>query len=328
MKKTGLFIILWIIVKISFGQDPHFSQFYAAPLYLGPSFAGAAEDTRLMTNYRDQWPKMPGVFVTYSFAADHYIPDLNSGFGLFVMKDQAGDGKIDITNISANYAYRVKLNNQWYFRPGIKGFYYQNFINYNKIVFNDQLNFGSNNPSSVEIKEDNRTNYFDFGASLLFHSDKYWAGGSVDHMIKMSPSFKDNINYAPMKYTLFGGANFPLGNLSFNRNRNKIITAFQFKSQGQTQQLDLGAYYKRNSLMVGLWYRGLPLIAPNPTSDAIIIMLGYTSKDFTVGYSYDLTVSRLITYTGGAHELSFIYKFNMTDVFGDRKRSAIPCPAL
>jgi len=93
MKKTGLFIILLLVVRIGFGQDPHFSQFYAAPLYLGPSFAGAGENTRIMTNYRDQWPKMPGVFVTYSFSADHYMPDLNSGFGLFVMKDQAGDGK-------------------------------------------------------------------------------------------------------------------------------------------------------------------------------------------------------------------------------------------
>jgi len=147
-------------------------------------------------------------------------------------------------------------------------------------------------------------------------------------MIKMSPSFKDNLNYAPIKYTLFGGANFPLGNLNFNRNRNKIITAFQLKSQGQSQQLDFGAYYKRNSLMVGLWYRGLPLITENPTSDALIIMLGYTNPEFTVGYSYDLTVSRLITYTGGAHELSFIYKFNMNNVFGKQRHSAIPCPAF
>ena len=328
MKRTGLIIILLVLARIGFGQDPHFSQFYAAPLYLGPSFAGASEDTRVMTNYRDQWPKLPGVFVTYSFSADHYIPDLNSGFGLFVMKDQAGKGKINITNVSANYSYKVNLNDRWYFRPGIKGFYYQNFINYDKIVFNDQLDFGTNNPTSVEIAEDNRTNYFDFGASVLFHNDKYWVGGSMDHLIKMSPSFSDNLNYAPLKYTVFGGANFPLGRLNFNRNRNTIITAFQFKSQGQSQQLDVGAYYKRNSLMVGLWYRGLPIISPTPTSDALIVMLGYTNASFTVGYSYDLTVSRLITYTGGAHELSFIYKFNVNSVFGETTHSGIPCAAL
>ena len=328
MKKIGLVLVLWMIVKLGFAQDPHFSQFYAAPMYLGPSFAGASENTRIMTNYRDQWPKLPGVFVTYSFSADHYLPDLNSGFGLFVMKDQAGDGKINITNISANYAYKVNLSDRWYFRPGIKGFYYQNFINYNKIIFNDQLDFENNTPSSVEIPEDNRTNYFDFGASALFHNDKYWVGGTVDHLIKMSPSFKDNLNYAPVKYTIYGGANFPLGRLSFNRSRNRIITAFQIKSQGQTQQMDMGAYYQKNSLMIGLWYRGIPFLMPNPTSDALIVMLGYTNPNFTVGYSYDLTVSRLITYTGGAHELSFMYKFAVEDVFGRERHAAIPCPAL
>jgi type IX secretion system PorP/SprF family membrane protein len=328
MKKFIIILILGLVVRFAFGQDPHFSQFYATPLYLAPSFAGSSENTRLMTNYRDQWPKMPGTFVTYSFAADHYIDEYNSGLGLFVMKDQAGSGKIDITSISANYAYRVKLNNKWFFRPGLKVFYYQNFINYNKIIFNDQLDFEQNNPTSVEIPEDNRTNYIDFGTSFLFHNDQFWVGGAADHLIKASPSFRDNLNYAPMKYSIFGGANIPIEKLRFQRKIHKMIATFQLKRQGQTQQLDLGAYYQKNSIMVGLWYRGIPLVTPTPTTDALILLLGYTNSNMTIGYSYDLTISRLITYTGGAHELSFIYRFNSENLFGRERHSAIPCPAL
>lgn len=328
MKKIILIILVSLIGKFSAGQDPQFSQFYASPLYLGPSFAGASESTRLMLNYRDQWPKIPGVFVTYSFSADHYIDELNSGIGLFVMKDRAGDGKIDITNLAGNYSYRVSLNDRWYFRPGIKAFYYQNFINYNKIVFNDQLDFENDNPTSVEIPEDNRTNYVDFGASFLFHNKKYWVGTAVDHLIKASPSFSNDLNYAPLKYTFFGGANFHIEELRYKRNMHRLTGAFQIKKQGQTQQMDLGAYYQKNSLMVGLWYRGIPLLTNNPSNDAVIILLGYTDNNFTVGYSYDLTVSRLITYTGGAHELSFVYRFDAGSIFGGREYAPLPCPSL
>ena len=47
-------------------QDPQFSQFYAAPLYINPAFTGASEYTRIGANYRNQWPGISGSFVTTS----------------------------------------------------------------------------------------------------------------------------------------------------------------------------------------------------------------------------------------------------------------------
>ena len=41
------------------------------------------------------------------------------------------------------------------------------------------------------------------------------------------------------------------------------------------------------------------------------------------GYSYDFTISRLVTNTGGAHEVSLIYKF---DIEQKKKFKPIPCP--
>jgi len=40
----------------TYGQDPHFSQFFEAPLLRNPSLAGLfAGDIRLQTVYRNQW---------------------------------------------------------------------------------------------------------------------------------------------------------------------------------------------------------------------------------------------------------------------------------
>jgi len=326
MKRLLVITMLMLVHTLVFGQDPQFSQFYSSPLHMAPSFAGASGKTRITLNYRDQWPKLPGVFVTYAFAADHYANDLNSGFGLYFMNDQAGGGKISTTNVAGNYSYNVKLSERWNFRPGIKFFYHQYHIDYNKVVFNDQLGFDYVNPSSVEIPEDNRFSYFDFGSSIMFYNSRYWIGGMVDHLIKASPSFSDNPNYKPLRYSVFGGAQIPLEELHYKRNMHSLYTAFHFKQQQNVKQLDVGAYYEKDQFLVGLWYRGIPLVTKSHGSDAIILMLGYQGDNFSVGYSYDATISRLITQTGGAHEISLTYSFSGGDLLNIREYEPLPCP--
>ncbi len=329
MKRWIVIALMIGISSAALGQDPQFSQFYSSPLHLGPSFAGASGKTRISLNYRDQWPKLPGVFVTYAFAADHYAKSLNSGFGLSFMNDQAGNGKISTTNVAANYSYNVKLNERWNFRPGIKFFYHQYHIDYSKVVFNDQLGFDYVNPSSVEgLPQDSRFSYYDFGSSIMFYNSRYWIGGMVDHLIKASPSFQDNPNYKPLKYSLFGGTQIPLESLHYKQDLHSLYAAFHFKSQRNVSQMDIGAYYQKEHFLVGLWYRGIPMISEAHGSDAIILMMGYRDDNFSVGYSYDATISRLITNTGGAHEISFTYTFSGSDVFNIREYEPLPCPEL
>src|SRR5437016_3907470 len=49
-------------------QDPHFTQFYANPLYLNPAFAGAAHCPRMNLSYRNQWPALQGQYITSCFS--------------------------------------------------------------------------------------------------------------------------------------------------------------------------------------------------------------------------------------------------------------------
>jgi len=69
-------ILSFVLFVDSQCQDPTFSQFYANPLYLAPSFAGATEEYRLGMNYRNQWPAVPGVFHTYSISLIKLFPIL------------------------------------------------------------------------------------------------------------------------------------------------------------------------------------------------------------------------------------------------------------
>ncbi|WP_287060456.1 type IX secretion system membrane protein PorP/SprF, partial [Algoriphagus sp.] len=42
----------------AFAQDPQYSQYYAAPLYLNPAMAGGELTGRVGFNYRNQWPSI------------------------------------------------------------------------------------------------------------------------------------------------------------------------------------------------------------------------------------------------------------------------------
>src|SRR6267142_387397 len=90
-------------------QDAQFSQFYAAPLYLNPAFAGSTSQARIGSNYRNQWPSIDANFNTISAFADFYIEEKNSGVGMIINKDREGLLGLQSTSIGLLYSYDLKL---------------------------------------------------------------------------------------------------------------------------------------------------------------------------------------------------------------------------
>ncbi len=53
MRLCTLVVFVLMSDKI-FSQDPQFSQYHSAPLYLNPVFAGTTQTHRFIANYRNQ----------------------------------------------------------------------------------------------------------------------------------------------------------------------------------------------------------------------------------------------------------------------------------
>jgi type IX secretion system PorP/SprF family membrane protein len=307
MKRLIFIVLIILIGKFCFSQDPQFTQFYSSPLYLAPSFAGSTKGKRIATSYRNQWPSLQKAFVTYSFSYDHYLHTVNSGLGVTFLREQAGTGVLSTTNVGLAYTYHMKLNHEWRVIPGIELLYTQNGLHFHKLTFGDQLLEG--HETTREVPQQNFSWDVDGSASALFYSENTWVGFSAHHLLKPDESLSGKKSIIPMRFSLFGGMKIPINRKYNQHTKESVFPAFHFMKQGKNTQLNLGLYWHYKPFMLGVWYRGIPVIKDIPSNDAAALLVGYSINQFNIGYSYDITVSHLAGLTQGAHEISLIYTF-------------------
>jgi len=322
---VSLIIILISINKLK-AQDPQYSQFYASPLYLSPSLAGATGTSRIAYNFRDQWPAFAGTFITSSVSFDTYFPQYRSGVGVLFMGDFSGSSYMSQYLAGLQYSFDIPLNTEFSIRPGLGAYYIGRGIMSSNFIFGDQLTtqlIGGGNGTSVQIPPIGSTHKADISASAVLFSRDLWFGFTADHLLMPNVSLAGLRDPLPMKFTAFAGVVL-YNRITLRKEREQNLTlAANFKHQGNANQLDLGVYWRYRQLLVGSWYRGIPLFKKYAGSDAIVLTMGLQTGKFNIGYSYDITFSDLISETGGAHEVSLTFIF---DIKPRKKLEAIPCP--
>lgn len=331
MKRWAFLLVLSALAVLCLGQDPQFSRFYSNSLYMAPSFAGSAGQNRFSGSYRAQWPSVKTGYKTYTLSYDHYFEKLNSGLGILFMNDVAGSGNLTTTNIGLLYNYDFRIGHTLHVRPGMHFMYTQRSIDFDRLVWRDQMSAGGNSPVTGEVVSYDKVGDIDFAVSGLIYNEKFWLGSGVDHLLHPNQSLysqefaEENQALVPIKTQIFGGYNFTLKEHLLRPTPTVIQIAFLYKNQDQFNQLDLGFYWNYDPLVLGVWYRGVPIVKGSKINDAVIFLIGYKSKQFNIGYSYDFTTSKLITSSGGAHEISISYSFKQPEI-KKRKGKMVPCP--
>lgn len=305
-----------------------FSQPYSNPLYLNPAFAGSKQALRGVLNYRKQWPGIKNEYNAYAAGGDYYIRDLNAGVGLSFVKDVAGEYKLSNTLISAYYAQQLRITRKANLSLGIKGSFGQRAFD-GDLLFADQI-IRESNTSLAQPMLSTKTVYPDFAAGLMYFDEKTWLGVSMHHLTKPNQSLLGGKDIIPIKFSVHGGAVVPIRSFEKSNGEKKLRVAFNYKQQGEWNQLDLGGYYTYRNINFGMWYRGLPMkpyekgIANN---ESVVLLLGYEApKRFSVGYSYDISINRLSGYSGGAHEITLIVEYY--DKYKVPKRRVVPCASF
>jgi type IX secretion system PorP/SprF family membrane protein len=310
--KFAALVIFWGCITFEAkAQDPQFSQFYANQLLLNPAFTGSAEGARLALNYRSQWSAIPGHFKTFAAAFDIPVTfgPTRHGLGLSLMADQAGAGNLTKLDVLFNYAYRVLINDDHAIRFGISAGFQQASIDFFNLRFPNQIDplRGPNAPllPSGEQARENRITE-DVSLGVVYYNNFMWAGVGLHHLTAPRQQFITNSQNAlntnlPMRITAFTGLMIPFTKDKLSS--RSISPSLLFKYQGPFMQLDVGGYVNFDPIVFGLYFRAFE-------PDAVIGLIGVRKGMFSVGYSYDYTLSSLTNgISGGSHEVSLVIEF-------------------
>ena len=324
--------LLLVSLQSAYGQHYQFSQFYSAPAYLNPAFTGANVCSRVNLNYRNQWAGIPGGFTTYQVSVDHTLARYKSGVGLQVFKDKAGLNGLSTTQVNFLYAYETRINKKIMGRAGISAGTSQRKVDYSAFTFGDQI-ARNDGGSSLDQLRSSSVRYFDGAAGILVFSNSAWGGLSAAHINQPNQSLTGDVSRLPVEYKLHGGYKWVLDEAAAGRalpDDHSVTIAFNYKKQAKFNQLDFGAYYNKDMIVLGCWYRGIPIFKPTKyylNNDALVFLVGLSVAKCKIGYSYDLTLSKLTNAnTNGSHELSMTYQFCKLKKSQRRKLVVVSCP--
>ena len=320
MKKMNLIIalLLQIVVtgKLKAQIDPHFSQYYAYPLWLNPALTGVINgDSRVNANYKSQYANVGGSYNTSAISAD-FRPTDKLGLGINVLDQSAGSAGYNYFSAYGTLGYAISISNDGYKRLsfGVEAGIINRSFDPNKLQLGSQFNYdlGAYDPSmsSGEIFSQTNSTIFDAGAGVFYYDGNplnnanLFGGVSVSHLNRPTDPFAVEGNTSaklPIRYTLHAGVRIKAADFF------DIIPHAIYIRQQEAQEKALGGYAEfklqnGNGLIGGMMYR---------FQDAAIANVGYHINSLIVGASYDFNTSTLnrATNTQGGIELSLSYVF-------------------
>jgi len=317
MKKI-LFYFCFLFCQTLFCQDAQFTQFDRSALYLNPAFAGTSQQYRVGIAHRNQWIGLDANFQTTYLGFDLNVPHIRSGFGIIGVFDQVGSALQLHSALSGIYSFYVPFRS-WQMRLGVQAGVGNRYLNSESLVFTSQVL--DNEPDVFEGGASASKTYFDVGGGVLFFNQNFWIGASFHHLNRPNYSlYKSTISDLPIKMSVQMGANWqirtPTGSIF-------VLPAFLYKQQGAAQQFEasLRMAFEGFPIVGGISYRGIPFKQNFGyiSQDAFNFMAIFQTERFSVGYSYDWTISQLAPYSGGSHEISLEFlwqtiRYNPRDI--------------
>lgn len=280
-----------------FTQNMFYNMLY------NPGFAGNENAICAVGGYRYQWAGFKdaeGNHVapeTFHVSVNAPVRILRGGLGATIINDQIGFTRT--IGVRLGYAYQMKLG------FGKLGIGAQGAFNNRTIDFSKFKPVDENDPIIISGEESDML--IDFNLGLFYRvPGSYFIGISGFNLLESRGAVLASSSGADLRMRvdrtvyLHGGYEFIFrGNPNFELHPSVMV-----RTNMSSVQLDVGALLKYKDLFWGgLNYR---------LQDAIGIIVGVAYKDFKIGYSYDVNISKLkLPVGGGTHEVMLSYCFQL-----------------
>ncbi len=345
--KANIFFI-WLLLLLLFapiakGQDPSFSQFYFNQLYFNPAFCGSSRGFSTSLTHRVLWPNIPGKFNTSKFSADLDMSNYPgfAGIGIILVTDVEGAGFLKTNTFGIPLSTRINISNQSIIQFGLLTSIQYRSVNWDQFVFSDQFDpvNGIVSQSSFSAPEHSSLVFPDFAAGVIYEyrnapykrarkkKSSLRIGFAAHHIMQPEYSFLGVNSKLPIKYVAHVSGELPL----IGTSEMIMAPAFVFEKQNGLKTFYFGSNTLWRNFFIGNWCR-----LGEKNTDALVFVTGLkfgeSAKSY-ISYSHDFTLSRLISGTGGSHEINLSYMIDeeMLYAMGLRKKKRpqvfmIPCP--
>jgi len=306
-------------------QDVNFSQYFNNPTYYNPAYVGLSVGLKARLNVRKQWTGLSGEYNSYAFSMD--IADRNlpgaGGLGFIASSEVQGIGLIKSTTVGIIPAVRIPISRYSIFQLGALVSVVSNQLNWNNLVFADQLdpilgNVGAStfhNPgnSSVVFPD------FSIGGIYQFKQEHFVGtlGAAVHHITQPDQSFLQDV--APLQRKFVAHMDFVF---DFQRHRGFYYRARSFKinpgvlyqKQANMNLFMMGVNAYISNVYFGLWYRNE--IFHSTSFSNLVWLAGMNiplhndDSRLKLMYSFDMSISGSTNFTGPSHEVSLILELD------------------
>ncbi|WP_293743123.1 PorP/SprF family type IX secretion system membrane protein [uncultured Pedobacter sp.] len=277
----------------SFAQtDPHFSQYYANPLYLNPALTGVIDgDYRATVNFKQQWSALNSSFLTGGASFD-MAPKKNFAFGATILNQRAGELDFNYLSalVSGSYRLRFGAEGLQMVSFGLQAGIINRSFDFSQARFGNQFNpitGYDGGMMSGETLSSQSSLVPDVNAGIMFFDGdpnkdiNVFLGASAAHLTRPMDRFSGTNSRVPVRFTGHGGARIRASELL------DIVPNALFMYQGNTNEVSLGAYAQLNvnpsaNILFGGNYR---------IKDAAIAFVGLQLKNMVFGLSYDVNTS-------------------------------------
>ena len=233
-------------------QDPHFSQFFANPLYTNPATAGVTYSDgggRVGINYRDQWK---GKFRTSTISWDQEFVKLRGGVGVIISNDQSNYSPLRSTSVSSIYSFKHKINQKLNLHYGLQTEFCQKTLDWSQLRFEDQIDpttgfiIPTNEPWIPESKS-----AVNFSFGVLAKHEHFYTGMAFHNATQPNFSFTSAGYEWNRRFSLHSGYNFESSNNKDWRLSPQVLLMKQHKSS----QMNIGVLAGYKFIYAGAFYR-------------------------------------------------------------------------
>jgi type IX secretion system PorP/SprF family membrane protein len=283
-----------LITKVQAQQMPFSSQYYSNQFITNPALTGNKGSMNAFLTHRTQWVGISGAPQTTYFTLDGEMKKDGVGVGIVLYSDVTDI--LSRTGGNFNYAYKLKINESNLLTFGLALGIVNNKVDFTKTVVLDKTD------PFLNTQQISRTvGNADFG--LAYNWNKLEVGFSMPQLVGNSFNFSNDLGTTG-SYTL---ARHYYGSVKylFDVNVSRGITAYPLlmvrSVSGSPFQYDInGVIDWKKYGWFGITYH---------SNYAIAFSLGARYKKFSVGYAYDLGISKIKRYTGTTSE--FLLSYNL-----------------